>query len=566
VSEADDARAEAGLPAGDPHDWFRRARDLLEQGNAAASLVLIDRVLEVDSTSLSAVEIRARALFDSRNFSEAAAEFERITLLRPDDDYAQYGLGMSLWRLQRFPEAADHLALAAVMRPSDQRYVQALTQVRATLKARVEAGLPLEGPIGADPGGEDAAVRAAQPIVPGMLIRDVWQPPVPVHSHQEFDFHVVPAQQFDVALLDLDGVVYVGECAVEHAVTSIEKARNMGMTPAFVTNNASRTPDDVASHLQALGLKVTSADVVTSAQAGAHALERVLRDRGEAGPVLAVGGPGVAAALRERGMTVVDTADQHPVAVLQGFGREISWSNLAEASIAVGRGAIWVATNPDTSIPTPRGRAPGNGAFIHAVRMATGRTPDVVAGKPHRPLIEESLERTGARQALMIGDRLDTDIEAGVNAGIPTLLVMTGVTDVVDVLLARSTQRPSFISLDLRGLLHDFAPVTSEGDTWRCGGISLAVDETVSRCDLAGVQPPGVDLSVAVRDPLVWSATMRCLAHALWHRADQSHPPARDHVSDAPAVSEGLREILLGLPVVTALQGTVDQVRRLPGE
>lgn len=168
--------AESGQPAGDPHDWFRRARDLLERGDAAASLVLIERVLEVDPASLAAVEIRARALFDSQYFIDAAAEFERIIELRPDDDYAQYGLGMSLWRLQRFPEAADHLALAAVMRPTDERYSRALTQVRATLKARAEADLPLSGPIAAEGSDTPGSQELTGPTVPGTPIERIWPP------------------------------------------------------------------------------------------------------------------------------------------------------------------------------------------------------------------------------------------------------------------------------------------------------------------------------------------------------------------------------------------------------
>lgn len=173
----DASGGDTGLPAGDPHDWFRRARDLLDRGDAAASLVLIERVLEIDPTSLAAAEIRARALFDSQHFTEAAAEFERITQERPDDDYAQYGLGMSLWRLQRFPESADHLALAVVMRPTDERYSRALTQVRATLKARMEAKLPLSGPIAPEgsKNGEGSS-GASDAIVPGMRISDIWPP------------------------------------------------------------------------------------------------------------------------------------------------------------------------------------------------------------------------------------------------------------------------------------------------------------------------------------------------------------------------------------------------------
>jgi Flp pilus assembly protein TadD len=176
VSAGDVSEGDAGLPAGDPHDWFRRARDLLDRGDSAASLVLIERVLDVDSTSLAAVEIRARALFDSQYFTEAAAEFERITEIRPDDDYAQYGLGMSLWRLQRFPEAADHLALAAVMRPNDERYSRALTQVRATLKARAEADLPLTGPIAPEGIGSDGPGELGGPIVPGTPVAEIWPP------------------------------------------------------------------------------------------------------------------------------------------------------------------------------------------------------------------------------------------------------------------------------------------------------------------------------------------------------------------------------------------------------
>ena len=159
-----------GTPTGGPHEWFRRSRDLLERGDAGASLVLIERVLQEDPTSLAAREIRARALFDSQHFNESAEEFGEIVEQRPDDDYAHYGLGMSLWRLQQFPEAADHLALACVMRPDDVRYSRALGQVRATLRAREEADLPLSGPIG----DTDDQAHAASPIVPGTLIQEIW--------------------------------------------------------------------------------------------------------------------------------------------------------------------------------------------------------------------------------------------------------------------------------------------------------------------------------------------------------------------------------------------------------
>lgn len=134
-------------PTGSPYDWYRRAADLLEGGNAEAASVLFTRLHEMDPSSASVLEGLARSLFDSRRFAEAAEAFELLTERSPAEDYAHYGLGMSLWRLQRFPQARDQLAMAAVMRPDRADYASALAQVRATLKARQDSGLPLEGPI-----------------------------------------------------------------------------------------------------------------------------------------------------------------------------------------------------------------------------------------------------------------------------------------------------------------------------------------------------------------------------------------------------------------------------------
>lgn len=146
-----------GAPSGSVYDWFRRAGDLLERGDAAASLVLIDRVLGEDPTSQAAREIRARALFDSGRYAEAADAFAACLESAPADDYAHYGIGMCLWRLQDFPQARDHLAMASVMRPERAEYASALAQVKATIKARRSAGLPLSGPLDLEsPGGGDA--------------------------------------------------------------------------------------------------------------------------------------------------------------------------------------------------------------------------------------------------------------------------------------------------------------------------------------------------------------------------------------------------------------------------
>ena len=256
-------------------------------------------------------------------------------------------------------------------------------------------------------------------------------------------------ENYDALLLDLDGVVYVGSAAVPHAVESIRAARARGVLTAYVTNNASRPPAVVGEHLRVLGLEVADHDVVTSAQAGA----REVASRVPPGSkVLAVGGPGVPEALRARGLEPVHLATDGPVAVLMGYGPDVSWRELAEASYAVAEGALFVATNTDMSIPTSRGIAPGNGALVAAVTSATGREP-IVAGKPHAPLIEESIERVGARRPLMVGDRLDTDIEAGHVSAIASLLVLTGVTGVEELLAAPRHRRPTYVAADLRGLL-----------------------------------------------------------------------------------------------------------------
>lgn len=290
---------------------------------------------------------------------------------------------------------------------------------------------------------------------------------------------LVPAEAYDVALLDLDGVVYTGQKAVPHAPEALERARGMGMALAYVTNNASRTPEAVAAHLTEIGVPADASDVVTSAQAAA----RLVAERFPAGsPVLAVGGEGLVAALRERGLEPVSSAQDDPVAVVQGFAPTVDWALLAEASYAVGAGVPWFASNLDLTIPTERGIAPGNGALVGVVRAATGAEP-VAAGKPELPLHRESMLRTEAKRPLVVGDRLDTDIEGAVNGGVDSLLVMTGVTDVPQLLAASPRLRPTYVAADLRALLAELPrPAEAGADdgtgdgAWVCGGWTARVD------------------------------------------------------------------------------------------
>jgi len=268
----------------------------------------------------------------------------------------------------------------------------------------------------------------------------------------------------DAVLLDLDGVVYRGSRAVPGAVEALNAVS--GARLAYLTNNANRPPEAVVEHLRALGLTVCSEDVVTSAQAISHV---IARDLGPGGRVFTVGGEGLRVALRERGLVPVDSRTETGVAaVVQGYSPELGWRDLAEAAYAVESGLPWYASNTDLTIPTADGIAPGNGALVHAVRLATGREP-VVAGKPYAPLFEETLERLCPTSPLMVGDRLDTDILGARRAGIASLMVLTGVNSLADVAAADPGERPDFVAADLAGLHVAHPEVQIDGDRARCG-------------------------------------------------------------------------------------------------
>jgi glycerol-1-phosphatase len=266
--------------------------------------------------------------------------------------------------------------------------------------------------------------------------------------------------EYDLALLDLDGVVYIGPDAVEGAADLLEAAAAAGMHLAYVTNNASRTPRAVADHLTSLGIPADESDVVTSAQAAA----RLLAERLDPGsPVFVIGGPGLFEALEEQSLRPVQSFDDNPVAVVSGYYPDLRWRTVSDGAMLVKEGLPWVASNMDVTVPTPRGRGPGNGVLVDVVTRFAGRDP-VVAGKPLPPLFQETQRRVGGSRPLVVGDRLDTDIEGAYNADLDSLLVLTGVTGLAELVVAKPTERPSYISLGLEGLgeVHP-APVERDG-------------------------------------------------------------------------------------------------------
>ncbi|MGY1683440.1 HAD-IIA family hydrolase [Geodermatophilus sp. SYSU D01176] len=335
-----------------------------------------------------------------------------------------------------------------------------------------------------------------------------------------------PCREYDVALLDLDGVVYVGPEAVPGVPEALAAARAAGMRVGFVTNNASRTPEEVAAHLTALAVPAGAAEVITSSQAAATVVAERL---GAGARVLPVGGPGVAAALRAVGLTVVTRAEDGPLAVVQGYGRDVGWAELAEAVVAVRNGAEHVATNADATIPSPRGPLPGNGALVGVVSGVTGRRP-LVTGKPDPAMHAECVRRTGARRPLVVGDRLDTDVEGGRRAGAATLLVLTGVTVPATLLAAGPDQRPDLLAPDAAGLLEPHAAVVAADGGWRCGAWSVRGDGPLRLGRDAGGGPAGPDGPDGLDG-------LRALCVAHWTRHPQGAAPARVAADDEAAAA-----------------------------
>jgi glycerol-1-phosphatase len=178
--------------------------------------------------------------------------------------------------------------------------------------------------------------------------------------------------------------------------------------------------------------------------------------------------------VRDRGLRPVTSALERPLAVVQGYAPDISYGLLAEAVLAINAGAWYVLSNADPTLPTPRGAQPGNGSLAQVVIHATGCHP-VVAGKPEPPLHAESVQRVGAQCPLVVGDRLDTDIEGAHRGGADSMLVLTGVTRPPELLLARPEHRPSYVAADLAGLNVSHPGVTAGDGRFSCGGWTVAV-------------------------------------------------------------------------------------------
>lgn len=290
--------------------------------------------------------------------------------------------------------------------------------------------------------------------------------PTPLSVRRNWGRNMALQDNHDALLLDLDGTVWNGGVAIEHAVDAINGS---GLAAMYVTNNASRSAGDVAQMLNAIGLNAAEQEVITSAQAALTMAESHL-EHGDS--VLVVGAASFKQLVSDAGYRVVASADDNPKVVLHGHNPETGWAQLSEAALAIQQGAIYLATNLDTTLPMERGFMVGNGSMVAAVTSATGVVPEA-AGKPGPAMFLQAADRLGAKRPLAVGDRLDTDIAGGVAAGIPALHLLTGVSGPLALIEAPKEHRPTFIADDLRGLTQDaesLRPGAQGGFTARIDG------------------------------------------------------------------------------------------------
>lgn len=237
-------------------------------------------------------------------------------------------------------------------------------------------------------------------------------------------------------MIDLDGTMYRGTEKITEAIHFVKKLYEKGIPYLFVTNNSSKTPQQVAKKLQEFEIPTTEEQVFTTSQATANYIFSKKKDAS----IYVIGEEGIRSALLEKGFRF---ANEDADYVVTGIDRDINYEKLAIACLAVRNGATFISTNGDIALPTERGLLPGNGSLTSVISVSTQVKP-IFIGKPESIIMEQALKVLGTdkSETLMVGDYYDTDILAGMNAGLDTLLVHTGVT--TKELLANYKEQPTY--------------------------------------------------------------------------------------------------------------------------
>lgn len=275
--------------------------------------------------------------------------------------------------------------------------------------------------------------------------------------------------KYDTLLCDLDGVIYEGTNAIGGAVETVNSILETGLPVGYVTNNSSRKPETIAAQLEGFGILTKPQDIIGSAKTGVEILATLIPAGAK---VFVVGGEGLRSRVIEAGFELVDNSDEKPAGVIQGFDPSVAWTDLAEASYSIANGAKWVATNQDWTIPREKGIAPGNGTLVSAVHTAVGQLP-IFAGKPEPAIYKTAVDHFGAKRAIFIGDRIDTDIRGANRAEIDSVLVMTGISTRKEVLGVKKEDRPVFIIETMAELLADYDQPKKTKRGFACKGVEV---------------------------------------------------------------------------------------------
>ena len=261
---------------------------------------------------------------------------------------------------------------------------------------------------------------------------------------------------YDAFLLDVDGVLVRDSEAINGAVAAFARLNEVGAVH-LLTNNSARSREQHAKRLVRIGFDVRAEQLLPASYLAAE----YLRDEHEATPVWPIGEDGLRDELLAAGHRLADRPEEAD-AIVAGMDRGITYDVLVDALTALRSGARFIAANEDATFPTPNGPLPGAGAMVGALR-GMGFTPDVVIGKPSAIAFRMALARLAVprERVVMIGDRLETDILGGRNAGIDTALVLSGISSAEDV--ERTGIRPSWIAEDLAALVRCEARRTSAG-------------------------------------------------------------------------------------------------------
>lgn len=310
-----------------------------------------------------------------------------------------------------------------------------------------------------------------------------------VHAHPLLD-------QFDALLVDLDGTVFAGTDPIDGAKEGLA-----GRTVRYVTNNASRAPEEVSEHLNSLGFPARPEEVLTSAMAACELGKKLLASDADAASAhgtevkaYVIGAESFKELARRAGFAVVDSADDNPDVVFHGHSPSNNWASLSEGALAIRKGAKYIASNLDTTLPSERGLLIGNGSLVAAVTSATGVTPES-AGKPGPAMFTVAADSAGASHPLAVGDRLNTDIAGGNAAGIPTLCTVTGVSGHWDILAAVPAERPTYIAANMRDYVEGWSAARAEDAEDRV--VAISAGDTADTAVMAAA-------ALAAVAPIVW--------------------------------------------------------------